>query len=343
MKKVAVVILNWNGEKMLKTYLPSVISHTDKNLADIIVIDNGSSDNSIEMLKDRFPEVRIITLDQNYGFAEGYNRGLAECQAEYFVLLNSDIEVTPNWLNPMINEMDGAQEVAAAQPKIRALLDKEKFEYAGAAGGYLDRYGFPFCRGRIIATNEKDNGQYDTAISVMWATGACLVVRSEVFNKVGGLDGRFFAHMEEIDLCWRMKNRGYRIMAYPQSTVYHLGGGTLSTDSPKKLFLNYRNNLLLLYKNLPRKKLKRIMVIRWMIDILSAFVFVLQGKPKSAIQVPKAHFSFQRMRPSYKAVRSELEAQRTTNHHKEIYTGSIVWQYFVRRKKHFSDLKEFGG
>ncbi len=341
MKKVAVVILNWNGEKMLQTYLPSVISNTDHNIADIIVADNGSDDNSLAMLKKEFPSVKVIALDKNYGFAEGYNRALAKCKAEYFVLLNSDIEVTPGWLEPLIYEMDKSSDIAAAQPKIKALLDKERFEYAGAAGGYLDKYGFPFCRGRVIATNEIDNGQYDTSASVMWATGACLVVRSYIFNKVGRLDARFFAHMEEIDLCWRMKNQGYKIMSYPQSTVYHLGGGTLSTDSPRKLFLNYRNNLLLLYKNLPRKKLKRIMVTRWIIDIMSAFVFILQGKPKSAIQVPKAHISFQRMRPSYKSVRRKLEAQRTINHHEEVYSGSIIWQYFVKRNKHFNHLKGF--
>jgi len=339
MKKVAVVILNWNGAKMLQKYLPSVIKNTSEELADIVIADNGSTDNSLEVLKKDFPGIRTIQLKKNYGFAEGYNKALAQCEHPYFVLLNSDVEVTPRWLEPIIENLDKNPAIAAAQPKIKAWANKDMFEYAGASGGYLDQYGYPFCRGRIINEVETDNGQYDDPATVLWATGACLFIKSDVYKAMGGLDGTFFAHMEEIDLCWRIKNRGYEIMTYPESTVYHLGGGTLPNNSPRKLFLNYRNNLLLLYKNLPEKSLNKTMRIRFLLDLLSAALYVLQLKPNFALQVFKARKAYCKLKPSYKTIRNELQRKRKTNYHPEILNGSILWNFFVRGKKRFSQVK----
>lgn len=339
MKKVAVVILNWNGAEMLQKYLPSVIMHTSPHLAEIIVADNGSTDNSIEILKQKFGNIRLIKLDKNYGFAEGYNRALAQCDHEYFVLLNSDVEVTKRWLEPIIEAMDIDENVAAAQPKIKSWANKHMFEYAGASGGYIDRYGYPFCRGRIISQVEQDDGQYDDQRSVMWATGACLVIRSKIYKDTGGLDGQFFAHMEEIDLCWRIKNFGYQIMVYPQSTIFHLGGGTLPNNSPRKLFLNYRNNLLLLYKNLPAEQLTKVMSTRFFLDMISAGLYLLQLKPAYTMQVFKARKAYKKLKPEYKAIRQQLQEKRRVKKHPEVYRGSILWAFFARGNKKFSQLK----
>ena len=254
---VSIVILNWNGEKFLKKFLPILINNTKTDDIEIVVADNGSTDNSIELLKSTFTQVRTIILDKNYGFAGGYNKELTQIDSEYFVLLNSDIEVTEHWLDNLLNYMVLHKEVAACQPKILSQVNRSYFEHAGASGGFIDKYGFPFCRGRIFGKVEQDTGQYDNTIDVFWATGACLMIRSEVFKKVGGLDDEFFAHMEEIDLCWRLKNRAYRIVCVPESTVYHVGGGTLHTEHPYKTYLNFRNNLLMLYKNLPHNSLTR--------------------------------------------------------------------------------------
>ena len=243
MDKVAVVILNWNGEEMLRRFLPGVLAHTQ---AEIYVADNASTDKSLELLSVDFPAVKTILLERNYGFAEGYNRALAQIEAEYFVLLNSDVEVKDDWISPMLQYLDTHPEVAACQPKILSWHAPDKFEYAGAAGGYMDAWGYPYCRGRIMNTVETDEGQYDTVAPVFWATGAALMVRSAVYHEVGGLDARFFAHMEEIDFCWRLRSRGYDIVCIPSAVVYHVGGGTLPKENPNKTYLNFRNNLLML-------------------------------------------------------------------------------------------------
>lgn len=248
MKKTAVVILNWNGRKFLKKFLPDVIKFSKKD-AEVIVADNASTDDSVAVLKADFPEIRIIENKSNGGFAKGYNQALKLIDAEYYILLNSDIEVTENWINPVIELMESDKNIAACQPKIRSYHEKEKFEYAGAAGGFIDKFGYPFCRGRIFQSLEEDKGQYDDTVEIFWATGAALFIRAELYHKLGGMDDDFFAHMEEIDLCWRLKNEGYKIMYCPKSTVYHVGGGTLPTSSSWKTYLNFRNNFFLIYKN----------------------------------------------------------------------------------------------
>jgi GT2 family glycosyltransferase len=338
MKKVAVVILNWDGAKMLQQFLPSVIQYTDSNIAEIIVADNGSKDNSLEILQEEFPTIKIIRFTENYGFTGGYNRALAQCEHEYFVLLNSDIEVTPNWLNVLYNQMESDSKIAACQPKIKAFHDQSSFEYAGASGGFIDKYGYPFCRGRILSTLEKDEGQYDNPTEVHWATGACLMVRSDIFNKLGGLDDHFFAHMEEIDLCWRINNSGMKVMVYPESTVFHVGGGTLPNNSPRKLFLNFRNNLLLLYKNLPKNKLKSTMRMRFWLDMISAALYFAQFKFSFAAQVFKARKAYKKMKPLYKDIRLQADNEVAPLQSSVIFNRSIVWQYFVKGKKRFSQL-----
>ncbi len=250
MKQAAVVILNWNGKKFLEEFLPSVIKYSS-DAADIIVADNASEDDSVDFLKKNFPQVKIILNEQNYGFAEGYNKALSKVEAKYYILLNSDIEVSKDWIEPVISCMEKDEKIGACQPKIRSLHEPEMFEYAGASGGFIDKLGYPFCRGRLFHTLEKDNGQYDDKKEVFWATGACLFVRSDLYNKLGGLDSDFFAHMEEIDYCWRLKNYGYKVYVCPESIVYHVGGGTLPKAPYCKTYLNFRNNLTLLYKNLP--------------------------------------------------------------------------------------------
>ena len=262
-KQIAIVILNWNGRELLERFLPSVIAHTPTEQADVIVADNGSTDDSLELLQAKFPTVKTICLDRNYGFAEGYNQALKPINHPYTVLLNSDVEVTPGWLDAPIAALEKEADIAAVQPKIRAQRNKDYFEYAGAAGGFMDRYGYPYCRGRVFDVVEKDKGQYDAPTEILWATGACLFIRTQVYKEAGGLDAGFFAHQEEIDLCWRLRSRGYRLVCTPQSVVYHVGGATLNAESPRKTFLNFRNNLLMLYKNLPEKDLKQVMRIRF--------------------------------------------------------------------------------
>ena len=270
MIKTAVVILNWNGEAMLRQFLPSVIACSCLEGTEIYVADNASTDASCEVVEKEFPSVRLIRLDKNYGFADGYNYALQKIDAEYAVLLNSDVEVTEGWLQPMVGYLDTHPETVACQPKIRAYRHRNLFEYAGASGGFIDRYGYPFCRGRIFENVEEDKGQYDEVIPVFWATGAALMIRLDVYRNVGGLDGRFFAHMEEIDLCWRLRSRGYQLVCIPSSTVYHVGGATLKKENPRKTFLNFRNNLLMLYKNLPEEELKPVMRVRTFLDYCAA-------------------------------------------------------------------------
>lgn len=267
--KLAIVILNWNGRSMLAEYLPTVIEYS-RNEAVIYVADNASTDDSMQLIHDKFKGCKTILLDQNYGFAEGYNRALKQIEADYYLLLNSDVEVTHHWLTPLLEFMDAHPEAAACQPKLLSERNKDSFEYAGAAGGYLDKYGYPFCRGRIFNTIEPDSGQYDYNTEILWATGACLLIRSRDYWDAGGLDARFFAHSEEIDLCWRLRLMGRKIYCIPDSRVYHVGGGTLPKSNPMKTFFNFRNNLTMLYKNIPENELRSVMRIRWFLDYLAA-------------------------------------------------------------------------
>ncbi|MDF9828867.1 glycosyltransferase family 2 protein [Parabacteroides sp. PF5-6] len=343
MKKVSIVILNWNGSELLRQFLPSVLAHSPADRAEVVVADNGSSDDSIAYLKSTFPEVRLITLDRNYGFAEGYNRALEEIDTEYTVLLNSDVVVTPNWLDAPLAVLANEPTVAAVQPKIRAERKRDHFEYAGAAGGYLDRYGYPFCRGRILHCVEKDEGQYDQTTDVLWASGACLFIRTAVYKEAGGLDATFFAHQEEIDLCWRLRCRGYRLVCTPQSLVYHVGGATLEMESPRKTFLNFRNNLLMIYKNLPEKEMKAVMRFRFWADYLAAAKFLFTGHPRNARAVYEARKAFYQLKPTYEAIRRE-NRQKTTNHSlPEIYRGSLLIAFYLKGKKGFKGLKGFKG
>lgn len=300
-KPVAVIILNWNGAKLLKEFLPSVCEHTNAQLADVIVADNGSTDNSLEVLKSEFPHVKTLVFDQNYGFAEGYNRAIKACaQYKYTVMLNSDVKCAKGWLEPLYELCEAQPDVAACQPKILSYNEPDKFEYAGAAGGFIDCLGYPYCRGRIFGTVEKDIAQYDTEpIDIMWATGAALFVRTDTYIAVGGLDAKFFAHMEEIDLCWRIHLAGHKIKAVTSGTVYHLGGGSLPASNPRKTYLNFRNNLLLLHKNMPSKEGKRLLFIRRLYDTLAFFMFVAKFDFKNAKAVLNAHSDFKKMRKEY--------------------------------------------
>ncbi|NDW17553.1 glycosyltransferase family 2 protein [Dysgonomonas sp. 216] len=338
MKKTAVVILNWNGQKLLEQFLPSVIANTPQSEADIVVADNNSDDNSVDFLKNNYPEVKVIQLDKNYGFAEGYNRALSEITTEYVVLLNSDVEVTPNWLTPMVSYMDNHKSIAAAQPKILAQRNKEYFEYAGAAGGYIDKYGYPFCRGRIFGTIEKDKGQYNSPVDIFWASGACLLIRTKDYKDAGGLDSRFFAHMEEIDLCWRLNARGKHLICLPQSTVYHVGAATLSEENPRKTFLNFRNNLLMLYKNLPDKALKRTMRTRTVLDYIAILQMLLTFKSKNAKAIKEAIKDYKKLKKEYKDIRDENLKKTVVDNISTIYPSCILKDFYIKNSKVFSKL-----
>ena len=290
---------------MLRSFLPSVVRYSAAEGTEVYVADNGSTDASVEMLRREFPSVHLIILNENHGFAEGYNLALQQISAKYAVLLNSDVEVTEHWLVPLADYMDAHPEVAACQPKIRSWRHKELFEYAGAAGGFIDRYGYPFCRGRIMGTVERDNGQYDTVVPVFWATGAALFIRRKDYLDAGGLDGRFFAHMEEIDLCWRLRARGRMLVCVPQSTVYHVGGATLKKESPRKTFLNFRNNLVMLYKNLPPEELASVMRVRTVLDYAAALSFLLKGQLPNMWAVIRARRAFRSLRSSFASAREE--------------------------------------
>lgn len=300
--EASVIILNWNGAEMLKRYLPSVVKNTPASSRkgreiEIIVADNGSTDNSLEVLAKDFPSVKTIVLDQNYGFAEGYNRAIAQVDSEYTVLLNSDVEVTEGWLDPLLAYLDTHTDVAAVQPKIRSWLRRSHFEHAGAAGGYLSKLYFPYCRGRILWHVEEDKGQYDTAAEVDWTSGACMCVRTKVYKECGGLDAAFFAHMEEIDLCWRMRNAGWRLVCLPQSVVYHLGGGALSYESPRKTYLNHRNNLLMIYKN--KQHPCGVLFVRGLLDYVAACFYLLQGRWGAFKAVFQARRDYRKMKKAY--------------------------------------------
>ncbi len=328
MPKVAIVILNYNGQGFLEKFLPSVIQHSQGH--EIIVADNASTDTSVAFLKQNYPNIRLIQLSHNGGFTGGYNEALKQVQATYYVLLNSDIDVTPDWINPVIELMDVNPKIAACQPKMRDYYKPTYFEYAGAAGGYIDWLGYPFCRGRIFDTCEVDTGQYNDAREIFWATGACMFVRANVFHELGGFDTQFFAHMEEIDLCWRMKNAGYQVYYSPASTVYHVGGGTLHKSNPRKTFLNYRNGLAMMYKNLPTNQLFTTIFIRLVLDGVSSIKFLLAGSFKDIWAILKAHFAFYGMI-------SKLE-RKSPRQLKDIYPKSIVLEYFLRKKKKYGEL-----
>lgn len=338
MKKISIVILNWNGCEILRSFLPSVIHYSDGDDIEICVADNGSTDTSVTMLREEFPAVRLILLEQNHGFAEGYNLALNKVDAEYVVLLNSDVEVTEHWLEPLVAYMDTHPEVAACQPKIRSWHQKQMFEYAGAAGGYIDRYGYPFCRGRMMGTTERDEGQYDTVVPVFWATGAALFIRLTDYTDVGGLDARFFAHMEEIDLCWRLRSRGRGIVCIPQSVVYHVGAATLKKESPRKTFLNFRNNLVMLYKNLPQEDLASVMRVRAVLDYVAAFSFMLKGQLPNALAVFRARRAYHSLRTSLAASRKENLKKTTLAVIPERTKNSILAQFYLHGKKFFSQL-----
>jgi hypothetical protein len=302
MRQVAVIILNWNGAKLLQRYLPTVIAGTDAAIADVIVADNGSTDDSLQVLREEFPEVKVLQFDQNYGFAEGYNRAIRDTMYPYTVLLNSDVRTPQGWLNPLLYYMEAHPEVGAVMPKLLQDRDdgKHMFEYAGAAGGYIDCHGYPYCRGRIFEYVEDDHGQYDEGPkSVFWATGACLMVRSHLYQDVGGLDNDFFAHMEEIDLCWRIRLAGSDLMMVPSSHVYHLGGGSLPQGNPKKTYLNFRNNLLLLHKNVPQGDGKRLLFIRRLMDTLAFGMALGKLHFRDAWAIVRAHRDFRKMRKNY--------------------------------------------
>jgi GT2 family glycosyltransferase/transposase InsO family protein len=305
---------------------------------EIIVADNASTDDSVAMLRQHFPDVKIISLKKNYGFAQGYNEALALVQSDYYVLLNSDVEVTQGWLQPMLDLMQQKPDIAACMPKILSASDRNSFEYAGAAGGFMDKYGYIFCRGRLFHTVEKDAGQYDSETEVFWATGACCMINAKLFHKVGGFDIQFFAHMEEIDLCWRLKNAGYTIWYTPCSVVYHVGGGTLPQSSPIKTFLNYRNNLLMLYKNLtPQKRRTRILILRMILDGISAIHSLLKGDISVLVAVWKAHFNYRKLSRLY------LPPDKTEvppSYPSCVYQHSVVYQYFIKRRKKYEELTD---
>lgn len=331
MNKTAVVILNWNGAKLLQQFLPSVIQYSPN--ASIYVADNASTDTSIEVLKNEFPSVKIIQNTGNFGFAKGYNEAMQFVEEPYFALVNSDIEVTENWLQPIEAIFDNEPKTAIIQPKLLDYKKKTHFEYAGAAGGFIDKYGYPYCKGRIFETLEEDLGQYNTETEVFWATGACFFIRKEVFRTLNGFDDDFFAHQEEIDLCWRANNLGFSAKYCPTSVVYHVGGATLNNSNPKKTFLNFRNSLLMLTKNLPKGKLFPIIFTRLCLDGIAGIQFIFQGKFKHCFAILKAHFEF------YHLLSRNLKKRNSYQKTDYFHTKSIVWSYFIQKKKTFDNLK----
>ena len=335
-KEIAVAILNWNGEGLLKRFLPSVIQHSEK-LATVYVIDNASSDNSLEIITHDFPSVKTITINDNLGYSGGYNAGIKKIDEEYIVLLNNDVEVTTGWLNPLYKHMSNNPKLGAIQPKIKDLNKPDYFEYAGASGGFMDKLGYPFCRGRIFYQLEEDKGQYNDYEPVFWATGACLMVRKSAYVKAKGLNEKLFAHMEEIDLCWRMQNYGYEIACEPKSEVYHLGGGTLNKLSARKTYLNFRNSLIILFLNLPSGEAFSKIITRLLLDGIAAIKFLVQGQPKHLFAVLRAHFGFYSMFRGLARDKVNIP-QRSINELSGIYNGSVVWDFFKSGKKYFSEL-----
>jgi GT2 family glycosyltransferase len=339
MKQTAIVILNWNGKKLMEQFLPALITHTPLEDADIIVADNGSTDDSLIFLETHYPDINVQRFEKNYGFAEGYNRALADLQYKYAVLLNSDVEVKKDWFQLAIDYLETNKDVAALQPKILSYKDYSLFEYAGACGGFLDKHGYPFCRGRILNTIEEDKGQYDTLQQIFWASGACLFIRLKDFKEAGGFDAAFFAHQEEIDLCWRLNARGKKIVCLPQSSIYHVGGATLEKENPQKTYLNFRNNLLMLYKNLPNPYYKKVMFARFLLDNLSALHLLLKGQFFNATAILKARKDFFITKTKYKTER-KLNRKMSLNELPDtIYPKSIIWQYYLKNRKKYKELK----
>jgi GT2 family glycosyltransferase len=338
MPETAIVILNWNGIEFLKKFLGLVVRYSESPDTVVYVADNGSTDGSVEWIIENQKSVRIIRFEKNHGFAAGYNYAFSQIEAKYYLLLNSDIEVTADWLEPLLGHMESHPETAAIQPKILSWSKRDHFEYAGASGGYIDRYGYPFCRGRIFDNIEKDNGQYNDVVRVFWASGACFLIRAEAWKRCGGFDPAFFAHMEEIDLCWRLNNAGYLLACVPSSIVYHVGGGTLPYNSSFKTFLNFRNSLFLLYKNLDQKDLKRIMFIRKLLDGVAAFFFLLKGHPASSKAVFDAHMNYYRNIDELKSRRSDSQKLKNGVYSATVLNKSIVFEFYARGRKTYNQL-----
>jgi GT2 family glycosyltransferase len=335
--EVAIVILNYNGRNYLEKFLPSVSNYSQNY--PIIVVDNHSVDDSIDFLKANYPQIRLIQLPQNEGFSQGYNLALQQVQAKYYLLLNSDVEVTENWLAPMVEFMNSQPEAGACQPKIKSYRQKNQFEHAGAGGGFIDKFGYPFCRGRIFQAVEEDKGQYNDIREIFWATGACMLIRAQLFHQVGGLEADFFAHMEEIDLCWRLKNQGYKIYYVGKSEVYHVGGGTLSQESPFKTYLNFRNNLAMLYKNLPANRLYKVLIIKLLLDFIAVFFFISHGYFKNSWSVIRAYLSFYRRIRVWQRRRKQIQ-KKEANLAGMLQT-SLVFQHFLLKKTEFSQIQKW--
>lgn len=333
MARIAVIILNWNGRKLMQDFLPSVVKFTDPEIGRVIVADNASTDDSVEWLTGQYPDVDLIRFGENYGFAGGYNRAIDQVDEEIVLLLNSDVEVTEGWLSPLLEILDRDPGVAAVQPKIKSWKEKEKFEYAGACGGYIDKWGFPFCRGRVLDVTEVDEGQYDSVTEIFWCSGAAMCIRREIYRKAGGLDERFFAHMEEIDLCWRIRNAGWSLKVNPQSVVYHLGGGSLPMNHPRKLFLNYRNNLLMIYKNLYPALRRRVMFFRFGLDFAAAMMFLMKGEYSNTKSIFAAYREFRKLRKHYKPATIKYRDDC-------IFKCSIIFAFYLHGKKYFSQYLE---
>ena len=339
MNKIAIVILNWNGVDMMRRYLTDVVNYSIVDNAVVYVADNASTDDSVEMLRSEYPQVKVILLEKNWGFAEGYNKALSQIEAEYYVLLNSDVKVTHHWLQPLVEFMDAHSDVAACQPKLLSIIDTDSFEYAGACGGFIDLYGYPFCRGRVFNTIERDKGQYDTAMPILRATGACMMIRSSDYWNAGGFDGRFFAHNEEIDLCWRLRLLGRKVYCIPDSAVFHLGGGTLPKSNPMKTYLNFRNNLTMLYKNLPDRELRKVMRMRFLLDWLAALQMLVLGRSIGDFKaVIKARMAFKAWKNDFRHDRETIQSTAKVDAVPERICISILWQYYIKRNKTFRQI-----
>ncbi len=335
---VAIVILNWNGKSFLEKFLPSVVASSYNNLS-INVADNASEDDSIDFLRRNYPEVRILLSDNNEGFSRGYNAALKRVTADYYILLNSDVQVTEDWIEPIISLMESDEKIAACQPKILSFRKRKQFEYAGACGGFIDKLGYPFARGRIFETCESDTGQYDNLIQIFWATGAALFLRAKIFHELNGFDEIFFAHQEEIDLCWRMQRKGYSIYVVPSSVVYHVGGGTLPMGDRKKVYLNFRNNLIMMTKNLPAPEKVWKIPVRIFMDIIAAYRSLIDGNFSTFISIASAHMDYVKWIVTGK--RGDKFSKTKMKDITPVYDGSIVWQYFIKQKKTFSEIIPF--
>lgn len=342
--KVAIVILNWNGRRMLERFMPSVVKYShglnfsvfdSEYTTEVTVADNGSTDDSLAFMQKNYPDVPLVCLDRNYGFAGGYNKAIEQVEADYYVLLNSDVECTPRWIEPVIRIMDGNQKIAVMQPKLMMYDCKDTFEYAGGAGGFIDSFGYPFCRGRLFNTLEKDHGQYDDDCDIFWATGAAMFVRASVWRELGGLDADFFAHMEEIDFCWRVHNAGYKVAYCPQSTLYHVGGGTLPKSNPFKTQLNFRNNLSMLYKNLPDERRDKVLRLRMILDRVAAVKFLVEGHWGEYKAVRKAHKEFSQWRDDLNKKRAAIKPHAVS----QVYQGLLLVEYYLLRRKTFTELR----